>query len=89
MCLLEQCDGLEVCRANVVQSSLGEPCPVLGSYLSVQHHCEDGQSAPIGLPPTLRINNNVPFNYSLIDRDWLRGNYLVNVVCYFNATFST
>ncbi|CAL8267238.1 unnamed protein product [Lota lota] len=40
--LAEECDGLEVCRPNVVQSSLGEPCPVLRSYLSVQYHCEDG-----------------------------------------------
>ena len=55
VCLLEQCDGLEVCRASVVQSLLGEPCPIHGSYLSVQYHCDDGQSAPICLPLTLRI----------------------------------
>ncbi|KAJ3592348.1 hypothetical protein NHX12_007475 [Muraenolepis orangiensis] len=40
LCPAEECDGLQVCRSGAVKSSLGEPCPVLGSYLSVQYHCE-------------------------------------------------
>uniref|UniRef100_A0A3B4T5N7 Polycystic kidney disease protein 1-like 2 n=1 Tax=Seriola dumerili TaxID=41447 RepID=A0A3B4T5N7_SERDU len=34
------CHGLQACQAPVDLSSFGEPCPVLGSYLSVEYHCK-------------------------------------------------
>uniref|UniRef100_A0A3Q1B684 Polycystic kidney disease 1 like 2a n=1 Tax=Amphiprion ocellaris TaxID=80972 RepID=A0A3Q1B684_AMPOC len=37
------CHGLQACRAPVDLSSFGEPCPVLGSYLSVEYRCKHGQ----------------------------------------------
>ncbi|XP_051994643.1 polycystic kidney disease protein 1-like 2 [Xyrauchen texanus] len=37
----ENCRGLQVCQAAVDISSFGEPCPALGSYLSVEYHCKD------------------------------------------------
>uniref|UniRef100_A0A8D3DK98 Polycystic kidney disease 1 like 2a n=1 Tax=Scophthalmus maximus TaxID=52904 RepID=A0A8D3DK98_SCOMX len=36
------CHGLQACQAPVDLSSFGEPCPVLGSYLSVEYHCKQG-----------------------------------------------
>ncbi|CAM9305445.1 unnamed protein product [Lampetra planeri] len=37
-----RCRGLQACHAPVDLSSFGEPCPVLGSYLSVEYHCKHG-----------------------------------------------
>nr|XP_020466514.1 polycystic kidney disease protein 1-like 2 [Monopterus albus] len=36
------CHGLQTCLPPVNMSSFGEPCPALGSYLSVEYHCELG-----------------------------------------------
>ncbi|KAJ8340113.1 hypothetical protein SKAU_G00347460 [Synaphobranchus kaupii] len=36
------CHGLQVCQVALDVASLGEPCPGLGSYLSVEYHCKDG-----------------------------------------------
>lgn len=36
------CRGLQACQAVAEGSSFGEPCPGLGSYLSVEYHCKDG-----------------------------------------------
>ncbi|XP_054473206.1 polycystic kidney disease protein 1-like 2 [Anoplopoma fimbria] len=36
------CHGLQACQAPVDLSSFGEPCPVLGSYLSVEYTCKHG-----------------------------------------------
>ncbi|XP_053369297.1 polycystic kidney disease protein 1-like 2 [Clarias gariepinus] len=38
----EHCLGLQVCQAVADVASFGEPCPGLGSYLSVDYHCKDG-----------------------------------------------
>ncbi|XDV17483.1 hypothetical protein PO909_023332 [Leuciscus waleckii] len=35
----ELCNGQQVCTAVADGSSSGEPCPDLGSYLSVEYHC--------------------------------------------------
>uniref|UniRef100_A0AAR2JZ86 Polycystic kidney disease 1 like 2a n=1 Tax=Pygocentrus nattereri TaxID=42514 RepID=A0AAR2JZ86_PYGNA len=41
----ERCHGLQVCQATADVASFGDPCPGLGSYLSVEYHCKDGQSS--------------------------------------------
>uniref|UniRef100_A0A3Q3SX52 Polycystin 1 like 2 n=1 Tax=Mastacembelus armatus TaxID=205130 RepID=A0A3Q3SX52_9TELE len=38
-----QCHGLQACQASVDLSSFGEPCPALGSYLSIEYYCKHGQ----------------------------------------------
>ncbi|KAM4743702.1 polycystin-1-like protein 2 [Anableps anableps] len=37
-----QCRGLQACQARLDVSSMTEPCPLLGSYLSVEYRCKDG-----------------------------------------------
>ncbi|XP_024275138.1 polycystic kidney disease protein 1-like 2 [Oncorhynchus tshawytscha] len=36
------CHGLQACQAMADVASFGEPCPGLGSYLSVEYNCKDG-----------------------------------------------
>uniref|UniRef100_A0A8C5BHS2 Polycystic kidney disease 1 like 2b n=1 Tax=Gadus morhua TaxID=8049 RepID=A0A8C5BHS2_GADMO len=36
------CHGLQACQAIADVGTFGEPCPELGSYLSVEYHCKDG-----------------------------------------------
>ncbi|XP_067303965.1 polycystin-1-like protein 2 [Pseudorasbora parva] len=43
----ELCNGQQVCTAVTDGSSFGEPCPVLGSYLSVEYHCKSQASGVI------------------------------------------
>ncbi|XP_071328692.1 polycystin-1-like protein 2 [Trachinotus anak] len=38
------CRGRQVCQMAEVVNSISEPCPQLGSYLSVDYHCKDGRS---------------------------------------------
>lgn len=42
MCSPAHCHGRQVCQITEVANSLGEPCPQLGSYLSLDYHCKDG-----------------------------------------------
>ncbi|XP_056121756.1 polycystic kidney disease protein 1-like 2 [Rhinichthys klamathensis goyatoka] len=43
----ELCNGQQVCTAVADGSSSGEPCPDLGSYLSVEYHCKSQASGVI------------------------------------------
>uniref|UniRef100_A0A8P4G0C2 Polycystic kidney disease protein 1-like 2 n=1 Tax=Dicentrarchus labrax TaxID=13489 RepID=A0A8P4G0C2_DICLA len=36
------CHGRQVCQIAEIVDSFGEPCPQLGSYLSLDYHCKDG-----------------------------------------------
>ncbi|KAM9346888.1 polycystin-1-like protein 2 [Symphorus nematophorus] len=40
--LTAHCHGRQVCHISEVVNSFGEPCPQLGSYLSLDYHCKDG-----------------------------------------------
>lgn len=44
------CHGLQACQVPVDLSSFGEPCPMLGSYLSIEYHCKHGQICPFIFP---------------------------------------
>lgn len=63
---IEHCHGLQVCQAVAKGALFGEPCPGLGSYLSVDYHCKDGQR-PFSIFITLLVliccnKNEVPVN---------------------------
>uniref|UniRef100_A0AAZ3R941 Polycystic kidney disease 1 like 2a n=1 Tax=Oncorhynchus tshawytscha TaxID=74940 RepID=A0AAZ3R941_ONCTS len=57
------CHGLQACQAMADVASFGEPCPGLGSYLSVEYNCKDGQNILpcycLSFPPFY-----IPFKYS-------------------------
>ena len=38
------CHGRQVCQITEVMHTFGEPCPQLGSYLSLDYHCREGGS---------------------------------------------
>ncbi|XP_026231670.1 LOW QUALITY PROTEIN: polycystic kidney disease protein 1-like 2 [Anabas testudineus] len=40
--LSAHCHGRQVCQVAEVFNTFGEPCPELGSYLSVDYHCKAG-----------------------------------------------
>uniref|UniRef100_A0A7N6A255 Polycystic kidney disease 1 like 2a n=1 Tax=Anabas testudineus TaxID=64144 RepID=A0A7N6A255_ANATE len=42
--LSAHCHGRQVCQVAEVFNTFGEPCPELGSYLSVDYHCKAGWS---------------------------------------------
>ncbi|XP_042283303.1 polycystic kidney disease protein 1-like 2 [Thunnus maccoyii] len=42
MCFSAHCHSRQVCHVARFVDSFGEPCPQLGSYLSVDYHCKDG-----------------------------------------------
>ncbi|XP_015238922.1 PREDICTED: polycystic kidney disease protein 1-like 2 [Cyprinodon variegatus] len=47
VCQFAHCRGLQACQVPLDLNSFTEPCPVLGSYLSVEYHCKDGLSLQI------------------------------------------
>nr|XP_054588101.1 polycystic kidney disease protein 1-like 2 isoform X1 [Nothobranchius furzeri] len=38
----DYCHGLQACQAPPNRSSFSNPCPLLGSYMSVEYRCKDG-----------------------------------------------
>ncbi|XP_049449240.1 polycystic kidney disease protein 1-like 2 [Epinephelus fuscoguttatus] len=46
--LTAHCSGRQICQIAPVVDSFVEPCPHLGSYLSVDYHCKDGLSLSVG-----------------------------------------
>uniref|UniRef100_A0A8C4HX98 Polycystic kidney disease 1 like 2a n=1 Tax=Dicentrarchus labrax TaxID=13489 RepID=A0A8C4HX98_DICLA len=61
------CRGLQACQAPVDLSSFGEPCPVLGSYLSVEYRCKHGQIFPFLFSYALLNNKKLNGEPAIID----------------------
>ncbi|XP_067314223.1 polycystin-1-like protein 2 isoform X2 [Pseudorasbora parva] len=74
----EHCHGLQVCQAAADISSFGEPCPALGSYLSVEYHCKDA------LHLLMRKLASV-FDNITITMKWLLHPFQGNLTCTLNA----
>ncbi|XP_053722204.1 polycystic kidney disease protein 1-like 2 [Synchiropus splendidus] len=72
------CHGLQTCHAPVNLSSFGEPCPVLGSYLSVEYHCKHGLQL-------LMSKLAAVFDNVTITVKWLLHPFQGNLTCSLNA----
>ncbi|KAK5935294.1 hypothetical protein CgunFtcFv8_020669 [Champsocephalus gunnari] len=72
------CQGLQACQAPVDLSSLGEPCPALGSYLSVEYTCKHGLH--LLLSKLAAVFDNVPITVK-----WLLHPFQGNLTCTLNA----
>ncbi|XP_041917756.1 polycystic kidney disease protein 1-like 2 isoform X1 [Alosa sapidissima] len=69
-----QCHGLQACQALADASSFGEPCPGLGSYLSVEYHCKDGLHLLMGKLAAV-------FDNVTIQVKWLLHPFQGNLTC--------
>uniref|UniRef100_A0A671XN96 Polycystic kidney disease 1 like 2a n=1 Tax=Sparus aurata TaxID=8175 RepID=A0A671XN96_SPAAU len=72
------CHGLQACQAPVDLSSFGEPCPMLGSYLSIEYHCKHGLHL-------LMSKLAAVFDNVTITVKWLLHPFQGNLTCKLNA----
>uniref|UniRef100_A0A8C3A7N2 Polycystic kidney disease 1 like 2a n=1 Tax=Cyclopterus lumpus TaxID=8103 RepID=A0A8C3A7N2_CYCLU len=57
------CHSLQACQAPVDLSSFGEPCPLLGSYLSVEYTCKHGYCDDCA---SINVNDHVKLRLSCV-----------------------
>ncbi|KAM3625915.1 uncharacterized protein V6R79_019756 [Siganus canaliculatus] len=72
------CHGHQACQAPVDLTSFGEPCPLLGSYLSVEYHCKHGLQMLMSKLATV-------FDNVTITVKWLLHPFQGNLTCAMNA----
>uniref|UniRef100_A0A8C9XN42 Polycystic kidney disease 1 like 2a n=1 Tax=Sander lucioperca TaxID=283035 RepID=A0A8C9XN42_SANLU len=72
------CHGRQACQAPVDLSSFGEPCPVLGSYMSVEYSCKHGLH--LLMSKLAAVLDNVTVTVK-----WLLHPFQGNLTCTMNA----
>ncbi|KAM4723032.1 polycystin-1-like protein 2 [Rhinophrynus dorsalis] len=69
-----QCHGLQACQIATDSSLFGEPCPIFGSYLSVNYNCVEGLQ--LDLASVCLVSENVTLTVN-----WLLSPYTGNLSC--------
>ncbi|XP_075878911.1 polycystin-1-like protein 2 [Nelusetta ayraudi] len=74
----ERCHGQRTCQAMGELSSFSEPCPALGSYLSIEYHCKHGLH--LFMSKLAAVFDNVTITVK-----WLLHPFQGNLTCTLNA----